>query len=102
MTKHLIAVGCIYVAEEMQNRPAEFARSVDFPAFVSGLIEGTFNSIVGASIKQMEVYAELLDEVGGSLSSTPCAEQDKLDPRRRKAILTRIRRELKLTPSFSH
>lgn len=94
MTKHLIAVSCTCVAEEMQNRPAEFAQSVHFPAFVSGLIEGTFNSMVNASIKQMRAYAELLDEVSSSLGSDPCAEPGKLDPRRRKAILTKFRREL--------
>ncbi|XXF81314.1 hypothetical protein P2318_16605 [Myxococcaceae bacterium GXIMD 01537] len=37
--------------------------SVDFPKFVSGLIEGVFKSIVDASIRQMEAYGKLLEGV---------------------------------------
>ncbi|HET6763732.1 MAG TPA: hypothetical protein VFH27_08665, partial [Longimicrobiaceae bacterium] len=35
-------------------------QTVDFPAFVSGLIHGVFQAIVDASIQQMEAYGELL------------------------------------------
>ena len=34
--------------------------TVDFPEFVSGLIQGVFQAIVDASIQQMEAYGELL------------------------------------------
>ena len=34
--------------------------TVDFPAFVSGLIQGVFQSIVDASIQQMRAYSELM------------------------------------------
>jgi hypothetical protein len=34
--------------------------AIDFPSFVSSLIQGTFQAIVDASIQQMEAYAELL------------------------------------------
>lgn len=37
--------------------------SVDFPQFVSGLIEGVFTSIVDSSIRQMQAYGELLSAV---------------------------------------
>src|SRR5690606_7884666 len=37
--------------------------AVDFPAFVSGLIEGVFTSIVDSSIRQMEAYGKLLEAV---------------------------------------
>ena len=40
---------------------------VDFPAFVGGLIDGVFNSIVTTSIKQMEAYAELVANVSKSV-----------------------------------
>ena len=40
---------------------------VDFPAFVGGLIDGVFNSIVTTSIKQMEAYAELVKNVSKSV-----------------------------------
>lgn len=42
-------------------------KTVDFPKFVSGLIEGVFTSIVGSSIKQMQAYAELVKNVAKSV-----------------------------------
>ncbi|WP_433361210.1 hypothetical protein ACQPZX_28080 [Actinoplanes sp. CA-142083] len=49
------------------GRVGELARAtlnaVDFPSFVSGLIKGTFQAIVDATIQQMEAYATLLQEV---------------------------------------
>jgi hypothetical protein len=41
--------------------------SVDFPTFVSGLIQGTFEAIVDASIRQMSAYTELLRNVAKSV-----------------------------------
>ena len=40
---------------------------VDFPTFVAGLIQGVFAAIVGASIQQMEAYAELVSNVAKSV-----------------------------------
>ena len=37
--------------------------AVDFPKFVSGLIEGVFTSIVNSSIRQMQAYGKLLEGV---------------------------------------
>jgi hypothetical protein len=37
--------------------------AVDFPQFVSGLIEGVFTSIVNSSIRQMNAYSKLLEAV---------------------------------------
>ena len=37
--------------------------AVDFPKFVSGLIEGVFTSIVDSSIRQMDAYGKLLSAV---------------------------------------
>ncbi|MFL6331782.1 MAG: hypothetical protein ACJ754_00400 [Pyrinomonadaceae bacterium] len=42
-------------------------KEVDFPKFVAGLIDGVFNAIVDASIKQMNAYAELLKNVAKSV-----------------------------------
>jgi hypothetical protein len=39
---------------------------VDFPRFVGGLVEGTFNAIVNASIKQMEAYSNLVANIAKS------------------------------------
>ncbi|MBK7535324.1 MAG: hypothetical protein IPI49_08085 [Myxococcales bacterium] len=38
----------------------ELVKKVDFPAFVSGLVNGVFRAVVDASIDQMKAYAELL------------------------------------------
>jgi hypothetical protein len=43
-------------------------QGVDFPAFVSGLIQGVFHSIVDSSIQQMEAYAKLVADVSKSLN----------------------------------
>jgi len=53
------------------GRVGEVARAtlnaIDFPTFVSSLIQGTFQAIVDASIQQMEAYAELLKNVAGTV-----------------------------------
>jgi hypothetical protein len=41
---------------------------VNFPGFVSGLINGVFHSIVRSSIEQMEAYAKLVADVSKSLN----------------------------------
>lgn len=41
----------------------ELVNAVDFPKFVSGLIEGVFTSIVNSSIRQMQAYGKLLEGV---------------------------------------
>jgi hypothetical protein len=41
--------------------------AVDFPTFVSGLIQGVFQAIVDASIQQMEAFAELVKNVSKSV-----------------------------------
>ncbi|MBW8851362.1 MAG: hypothetical protein JF600_11320 [Xanthomonadales bacterium] len=43
-------------------------QAVNFPAFVSGLIDGVFHSIVTSSIQQMEAYAKLVADVSKSLN----------------------------------
>ncbi|HXB71042.1 MAG TPA: hypothetical protein VNY05_22595 [Candidatus Acidoferrales bacterium] len=42
-------------------------KTVDFPAFVSGLIQNVFQAIVDSSIKQMNAYGELLANVAKSV-----------------------------------
>ena len=42
-------------------------QTVDFPAFVSGLIQGVFRAIVDASMEQMKAYGELLAAVSKSV-----------------------------------
>lgn len=45
----------------------QLTSAVDFPDFVAGLIDGVFNSIVDASIRQMDAYAQLLAQVSKSV-----------------------------------
>jgi hypothetical protein len=42
--------------------------AVDFPNFVSGLIEGVFHAIVKSSIEQMEAYGRLVADVAKTLN----------------------------------
>jgi hypothetical protein len=42
-------------------------QAVNFPAFVAGLIDGVFNAIVTASIKQMDAYQKLVANVAKSV-----------------------------------
>lgn len=46
----------------------DLVAAVDFPAFVSGLIQGVFQAIVDASIQQMEAFAELVKNVSKSVN----------------------------------
>jgi hypothetical protein len=52
-------------------------KEVDFPAFVSSLVKGTFNAVVDASIQQMKAYGELVNSV--AMSITDFADQH-VDP----------------------
>lgn len=46
---------------------SKLVKDINFPQFVAGLIDGVFNAIVDASIKQMEAYAELVKNVAKSV-----------------------------------
>lgn len=54
-------------AQQGTEALADIISSVNFPKFVSGLIDGVFNAIVTSSIKQMEAYAELVANVAKSV-----------------------------------
>jgi hypothetical protein len=47
--------------------PADLVQAVDFPGFVSDLIQGVFQAIVDTSVQQMEAYSELLGNVAESV-----------------------------------
>ncbi len=55
----------VLVEEEIEAQ-AGTLDAVDFPAFVSDLVGGTFAAIVDASIQQMREYAELLGQAAAS------------------------------------
>ena len=43
-------------------------REVDFPGFVSSLVQGVFKAVVSSSIEQMKAYGELVQSVAMSLN----------------------------------
>lgn len=49
------------------SRAGEPVEEVDFPDFVADVINGVFDAIVDASIRQMKAYATLLADVTKSL-----------------------------------
>lgn len=58
--------GSDFQAGSVQQGAENFKKyigSVDFPAFVGGLIQNVFQAIVNASIQQMNAYGELLKSV---------------------------------------
>ena len=61
-----------------------FVDTVDFPAFVSGLIEGVYTSIVKSSIQQMEAYSRLMEAV---VKSTPEFARDHVTPDQARGFL---------------
>lgn len=56
-------------AREGAEVAGRLLEKVNFPAFVSGLIEGVFHAIVKASIEQMEAYGQLVANVAKSLNT---------------------------------
>jgi hypothetical protein len=50
------------------TQAARMIREIDFPAFVSQLVHGTFDAVVQSSINQMKAYGELVRSVAMSLN----------------------------------
>jgi hypothetical protein len=66
----------------------ELTSAVDFPEFVSGLVEGVFTSIVDSSIRQMQEYGKLLEAVVMSVNQF---KNDHIAPRdARQDVLDRF------------
>lgn len=53
--------------ETLAERTGALIDEVDFVGFVAGLIHGTFDAIVDASIRQMEAFADLVSSVAKSV-----------------------------------
>jgi hypothetical protein len=49
--------------ETLAQRAGALIDEIDFPGFVAGLINGTFDAMVDASIRQMEAFADLVGSV---------------------------------------
>jgi hypothetical protein len=53
----------VAATETIAARAGALSDELDFPAFVAGLIHGTFDAIVDATIRQMEAFADLVSTV---------------------------------------
>jgi hypothetical protein len=60
---------------------------VDFPDFVADLIAGTFETMVDASIEQMQAYADLLQEAGATVDGFAARSPGKPSVRQRQQLL---------------
>lgn len=49
--------------DALAQRTGALVNEIDFPGFVAGLVHGTFDAIVDASIRQMESYSSLVSAV---------------------------------------
>ena len=62
--------------------------NVDFPPFVAGLVHGVFDSVVDASVQQMEAYVALMKNVAQTVDPS-----DDSDESRRK-VMRKVKRGL--------
>jgi hypothetical protein len=53
----------VSATESIARRAGALRDEIDFPAFVAGLVHGTFDAVVDASIRQMESFADLVSAV---------------------------------------
>jgi hypothetical protein len=71
-------------------------QQVDFPEFVSDLIQGTFNAVVNASIEQMKAYGKLVEQVAKTVERF---KQDSIsDAQARDWLAQRFAAQLELDP----
>lgn len=87
-----IAQDMVKVVRHMADDPG----TVDFPEFVSGLIQSVFQSIVDASVQQMDAFEQLLEEVSQSVDqfAREDGEADsaarKIAPQRQQTLSTMV------------
>jgi hypothetical protein len=53
----------VAATESLARRAGALSDEINFPAFVAGLVHGTFDAIVDATIRQMEAFADLVSAV---------------------------------------
>lgn len=72
--------------ERMAALRERTAKAVDFPGFVSELVQGVFEAIVDVSIQQMKSYAEFLASVSKSIDEFVDDNSDDEGARDRLAV----------------
>lgn len=82
--------------ETLARRTGELVNEVDFPGFVAQLVNGTFDAIVDASIRQMESYSSLVAAVAKTVDQfteenvTPNQARDWLASRHPTDIVVQL------------
>jgi hypothetical protein len=66
LLRHAAEIGAA-IAKARSKAAGDLLPQVGFPPFVANLIEGTFDAMVDASVRQMEAYTDLLSSVASSL-----------------------------------
>ena len=59
----------VAATESLARRAGALSDEINFPAFVAGLVHGTFDAIVDATIRQMEAFADLVSTVAKDVDS---------------------------------
>jgi hypothetical protein len=77
-----------YLVADASSDTDRLVADVNFPDFVSNLLNGVFDSIIDSSIRQMEAYAKLLAGVAKSLDQF--ADENISDNEARDHLLDRL------------
>jgi len=77
-----------YLVSDATSGADRIAANVDFPNFVSSLLNGVFDAIVGSSIRQMEAYAKLV--AGARKSLDEFTNENISDNEARHHLLDRL------------
>ena len=87
IAKDLVKVAS-YLVSDTGSAADRLVANVDFPDFVSSLLKGVFDAIVGSSIRQMEAYSQLVAGVAKSLDEF--ANENISDNEARDHLLHRL------------
>jgi hypothetical protein len=77
-----------YLVADASSDTDRLVADVNFPDFVSNLLNGVFDSIIDSSIRQMEAYAKLVAGVAKSLDQF--ADENISDNEARDHLLDRL------------
>ena len=82
--------------ETLAQRTGSLVNEIDFPGFVAGLVHGTFDAMVDASIRQMESYSSLVSAVAKTVEQF--TEENVSPNQARDWLAQRYPGEVRLAP----
>ena len=77
-------------ARSQPRRQSPTLEEIDLRSFVVALVRGAFDAIVNASIKQMEAYAEPLEDVAQTVDRFTQEADDRYLPRRQQWVAREV------------